>query len=100
MMTSLTLHRSQNIQWWEILDCKSRYRWNAEQFSNKTIGENKLFREKSIFQQVLFLCLDVLTTEIQETVENNTVFDPDFHTELTNKDEFEDLDSGNSHLGK
>ena len=39
-------------------------------------------------------------TEIQETVENKPVFDPDFQTELTNKDEFEDLDSGNSHLGK
>ena len=41
------------------------------------------------------LCLDVLKTEIQETVENKPVFDPDFHTELIIKDEFENLDSGN-----
>ena len=43
----------------------------------------------------VFLCLDVLETEIQETVQNKPVFDPDFHTELIIKDEFEDLDSGN-----
>ena len=41
------------------------------------------------------LCLDVLKTEIQETVENKPVFDPDFHTELIIKDEFENIDSGN-----
>ena len=41
------------------------------------------------------LCLDVLKTEIQETVENKPVFDPDFHTQLIIKDEFENLDSGN-----
>ena len=41
------------------------------------------------------LCLDVLKTEIQETVQNKPVFDPDFYTELFIKDEFEDLDSGN-----
>ena len=46
------------------------------------------------------LCLDVLNTGIQETVENKPVFDPDFHTELIIKDEFEDLDSGNLELGK
>ena len=43
----------------------------------------------------VFLCLDVLKTEKQETVEYKPVFDPDFHTELIIKDEFEDLDSGN-----
>ena len=43
----------------------------------------------------VFLCLDVLKTEIQETVQIKLVFDPDFHTELIIKDEFEDLDSGN-----
>ena len=32
---------------------------------------------------------------MQETVENKPVFDPDFHTELIIKDEFENLDSGN-----
>ena len=36
-----------------------------------------------------------MKTEIQETVENKHVFDPDFHTELIIKDEFENLDSGN-----
>ena len=40
------------------------------------------------------LCLDVLKTEIQETVQNKPVFDPDFHTEQIIKDEFENLDSG------
>ena len=39
--------------------------------------------------------VDVLKTEIQETVENKPVFDPDFHTELIIKDEFEDFYSGN-----
>ena len=29
------------------------------------------------------------------TVENKPVFDPDFHTELIIKDEYEDFDSGN-----
>ena len=43
----------------------------------------------------VFLCLDILKTEIQETVENKPVFDSDFHTELIIKDDFEDLDSGN-----
>ena len=46
------------------------------------------------------LCLDVLKTEIQETVENKPVFDPDFHTELIIKDEFEDLNSGNLNFFK
>ena len=41
-----------------------------------------------------------MNTGIQETVENKPVFDPDFHTELIIKDEFEDLDSGNLELGK
>ena len=41
------------------------------------------------------LCLDVLKTEGQEAVENKPVFDPDLHTELIIKDEFEDFDSGN-----
>ena len=36
-----------------------------------------------------------METEIQETVQNKPVFDPDFHTELIIKDEFENLDSGN-----
>ena len=36
-----------------------------------------------------------MKTEIQETVQNKPVFDPDFHTELIIKDEFENLDSGN-----
>ncbi|XP_023336219.1 TBC1 domain family member 13 [Eurytemora carolleeae] len=36
---------------------------------------------------------DVLKTGIKETVENKLAFDPDFHTELTIKDEFKDLDS-------
>ena len=47
---------------------------------------------------ILITCfdrLDVLNTEIQETVQNKPVFDPDFHTELIIKDEFEDFDSGN-----
>ena len=48
----------------------------------------------------MFLCLDVLDTEIQETVENKPVFDPDFHTELIIKDEFEDFDSGNLNFCK
>ena len=48
----------------------------------------------------VFLCLDVSNNGIKETVENKPVFDPDFHTELIIKDEFEDLDSGNLHLGK
>ena len=43
----------------------------------------------------MFLCLDVLDTEIQETVENKPVFDPDFHTELIIKDEYEDYNLGN-----
>ena len=43
----------------------------------------------------VFLCLDVSNNGIKETVENKPVFDPDFHTELIIKDEFEDLDSGN-----
>ena len=42
----------------------------------------------------------IYKTEIQETVQNKPVFDPDFHTELIIKDEFEDLDSGNLDLGK
>ena len=41
------------------------------------------------------LCLDVLNTEIKETVENKPVFDPNLHTELIIKDEFEYFDSGN-----
>ncbi len=36
-----------------------------------------------------------MNTEIQETVEHKPVFDPDFHTELIIKHEFEDLNSGN-----
>ena len=43
----------------------------------------------------VFLCLDVSNNGIKEPVENKPVFDPDFHTELIIKDEFEDLDSGN-----
>jgi len=35
MMTSITLSRSQNFQWWETLDCKSRYRWNAEHWGRE-----------------------------------------------------------------
>ena len=38
--------------------------------------------------------LDVLNSGIQNTVENIPVFDPDFHTELIIKDEYEDYDSG------
>ena len=48
----------------------------------------------------VFLCLDVSNNRINETVENKPVFDPDFHTELIIKDDCEDLDSGNLHLGK
>ena len=44
-----------------------------------------------ILSKLLYLCLDVLNTGLQETVENKPVFDPDFHTELIIKDEFEDL---------
>ena len=56
--------------------------------------------QDTVENKPIFLCLDVLKTGIQETVENTPVFDPDFHTELIIKDEFEDLDSGNLHLGK
>ena len=48
----------------------------------------------------VFLCLDVSNNGINETVENKPVFDPDFHTELIIKDQFEDLDSRNLHLGE
>ena len=56
--------------------------------------------QETVENKSVFLCLDVLKTGIQETVENTPVFDPDFHTELIIKDEFEDLDSGNLDLGK
>ena len=56
--------------------------------------------QDTVENKPIFLCLDVLKTGIQETIENKPVFDPDFHTELIIKDEFEDLDSGNLDLGK
>ena len=56
--------------------------------------------QETVENKSVFLCLDVLKTGIQDTVENKPVFDYDFHTELIIKDEFEDLDSGNLHLGK
>ena len=37
------------------------------------------------------LCFDVLNNGIKERVQNKPVFNPDFHTELILKDEFEDL---------
>ena len=39
--------------------------------------------------------LDVLNTEAQDVENSKPVFDPDFHTELIIKDEYEDVDSGN-----
>ena len=42
----------------------------------------------------IYIYLDVLNTEIQDSVENKPVFDPDFHTELIIKDEYEDFYSG------
>jgi len=48
----------------------------------------------NILSKLLFLCLDVLNTVIQDTEENKPVFDPDFHTELIIKHENEDI--GNS----
>ena len=51
--------------------------------------------QETVENKPVFIRLDVLKTEIQETVQNKPVFDPDFHTELIIKDEFEDLDSGN-----
>ena len=36
-----------------------------------------------------------MNTGIQDNLENKPVFDPDFHTELIIKDEYEDFDSGN-----
>ena len=39
--------------------------------------------------------LGVLNTRIQEVENNKPVFDPDFHTELIIKDEYEDCNSGN-----
>ena len=46
-------------------------------------------------QDTLYICSAVLNTGIHDTVENKPVFDPDFHTELIIKDEYEDFDSGN-----
>ena len=42
--------------------------------------------------------LDVLSIEIQDVENTKPVFDPDFHTELIIKDEYEDFDSGNCNI--
>ena len=39
--------------------------------------------------------LDVLNTEVQDVENSKPLFDPDFHTELIIKDEYEEVDSGN-----
>ena len=44
--------------------------------------------------------IEILTEHIEnilclETIENQPVFDPDFHTNLIIKDEYEDCNSGN-----
>ena len=39
----------------------------------------------------LHICLEVLTTGLQDTAQNKPVFDPEIHTELIIKDEFNDL---------
>ena len=38
--------------------------------------------------------LDILNTGIQDVENSKPVFDPDFHTELIIKDEYEDFYSG------
>ena len=37
---------------------------------------------------------NILDTGIQDVENSKPVFDPDFHTELIIKDEYEDFDSG------
>ena len=39
--------------------------------------------------------LGVLNTRIQDVENSKPVFDPDFHTELIIKDEYENFNSGN-----
>ena len=50
--------------------------------------------QDTVQNKSIFICLDVLNTGIQNTVQNIPEFDPEMQTELTLKDECEDLISG------
>ena len=55
----------------------------------------KIHSTGKIFPWATLFFLGVLNTRIQDVENSKPVFDPDIHTELIIKDEYEDCNSGN-----
>jgi len=51
--------------------------------------------ENIIYLDILNTVENIIYLDILNTVEKNPVIDPEFHTELIIKDEYEDVDSEN-----
>ena len=50
--------------------------------------------QNTVLSKPVFICLDVLENGIQDSEQIKPVFDPEIHTELMIKDEFEDIKEG------
>ena len=50
--------------------------------------------QNTVLNEPVCICLDVLENGIQDSEQIKPVFDPEIHTELMIKDEFEDIKEG------